>query len=66
MLGVESRLHWHVGREMFSTEFTSRSGNIMVLQKMMDHTKISATVKYVDANMKRAVILSLDALDEQQ
>lgn len=66
MLGIETRIHWHVGRETFGTEFTRRGGNIVVLQKLMDHAKISTTMKYVhiDADMKRAAIAQLDAMDE--
>lgn len=67
MLGIESRIHWHVGRETFGTEFTRRGGNITVLQKLMDHAKISTTMKYVhvDADMKRAAIAQLDVMDSQ-
>jgi site-specific recombinase XerD len=66
-LGIESRIHWHVGRETFATEFSRRGGNVTVLQKLMDHAKISTTMKYVhvDADMKRAAIAQLDALDAQ-
>ena len=65
-LGIESRIHWHVGRKTFGTEFTRRCGNITVLPKLMDHAKISTTMKYVhvDADMKRAAIALLDALNE--
>jgi site-specific recombinase XerD len=65
LLGIESRIHWHVGRETFGTEFVRRGGNITVLQKLMDHAKISTTMKYVhvDADMKRAAIAQLDALE---
>ena len=65
MLGIESRIHWHVGRETFGTEFVRRGGNVSVLQKLMDHAKISTTMKYVhvDADMKRAAIAQLDALE---
>jgi len=67
MLGIESRIHWHVGRETFGTEFARRGGNIVVLQKLMDHAKISTTMKYVhvDADMKRAAIAQLDALESE-
>jgi site-specific recombinase XerD len=63
MLGIEWRIHWHVGRETFGTEFVRRGGNITVLQKLMDHAKISITMKYVhvDADMKQAAIAQLDA-----
>lgn len=65
LLGIESRIHWHVGRETFATEFIRRGGQAEVLQKLMDHAKISTTMKYVhvDATMKRAAIARLDALD---
>ncbi|OGX91904.1 hypothetical protein BEN49_17985 [Hymenobacter coccineus] len=67
-LGILSRLHWHVGRETFATEFIRRGGQAAVLQKLMDHAKISTTMKYVhvDDDMKRQAIAHLNALDAQQ
>ncbi|WP_161599411.1 tyrosine-type recombinase/integrase [Hymenobacter nivis] len=67
-LGIVSRLHWHVGRETFATEFIRRGGQVAVLQKLMDHAKISTTMKYVhvDDDMKRAAIAQLNVLDEAQ
>jgi site-specific recombinase XerD len=65
-LGIEWRIRWHVGRETLGTEFTRGGGNITVLQKLMDHAKISTTMKYVhiDADMKRAAIAQFDALED--
>lgn len=53
-LGIESRVHHHVGRETFATESIRRGGKVEVLQKLMGHTKISTTMKYVhvDDDMK--------------
>jgi integrase len=64
-LGIESRVHHHVGRETFATEFIRRGGKVEVLQKLMGHSKISTTMKYVhvDDDMKRNAIAALDALD---
>jgi site-specific recombinase XerD len=65
-LGIESRIHWHIGRETFGTDFTRRGGNITVLQKLMDHARISATMKcvHVDADMQRRAIVQFDALED--
>ncbi|MFC7669260.1 site-specific integrase [Hymenobacter humi] len=65
-LDIESRLHHHAGRETFATEFMRRGGKLEVLQKLLDHAKITTTMKYVhvDNDMKRAAIDHLNALDE--
>jgi site-specific recombinase XerD len=65
MLDIESRLHHHVGRETFATEFIRRGGKVEGLQKLMNHAKITTTMKYVhvDDDMKRAAIAALDALE---
>ena len=47
MLDIESRLHHHGGRETFATEFIRRGGKVEVLQKLVDHAKITTTMKYV-------------------
>jgi site-specific recombinase XerD len=65
-LGIASRIHNHVGRETFATEFIRRGGQVEVLQKLMGHTKITTTMKYVhvDNDMKRDAIQRLDEQDE--
>lgn len=65
LLGIETRIHWHVGRETFATEFIRRGGQVVVLQKLMGHTNITTTMKYVhvDDEMKRAAIAQMDQLD---
>ncbi|UYZ61191.1 tyrosine-type recombinase/integrase [Hymenobacter latericus] len=64
-LGIETNMHHHVGRETFGTEFIRRGGKVDVLQILMDHSKISTTMKYVhvDDDMKRATIQMLDEQD---
>ena len=65
LLGIESRIHHHVGRETFATEFIRRGGKVEVLQKLMEHAKIVTTMKYVhvDDDMKRAATDRMDELD---
>lgn len=65
-LGIESRIHNHVGRETFATEFIRRGGKVEVLQKLIGHTIIMTTMKYVhvDNDMKRDAINRMDAQDE--
>jgi site-specific recombinase XerD len=57
-LGIETHLHHHVGRETFATEFIRKGGAVQALQKLMGHTKITTTMKYVhvdEAMMVQAV-----------
>lgn len=65
VLGIATNLHHHVGRETFATNFIQLGGSLPVLQKLMGHSKISMTMKYVhvDEEMKQAEIDRLDALD---
>lgn len=65
VLGIATNLHHHVGRETFATNFIRLGGSLPVLQKLMGHSKISMTMKYVhvDEDMKQAEIDRLDALD---
>ncbi|MBC6698101.1 tyrosine-type recombinase/integrase [Hymenobacter puniceus] len=62
-LELTAKLHHHIGRETFATEFTRAGGPVQVLQKLMDHSKITTTMKYVhvDDAMKRDAIAALDA-----
>ncbi|WP_151087399.1 tyrosine-type recombinase/integrase [Hymenobacter baengnokdamensis] len=64
-LGIETKLHHHVGRETFATNFIRLGGKAEILQKLLGHKKISTTMKYVhvDDEMKSDAIASLDAMD---
>lgn len=64
-LGIDTRLHHHIGRETFATNFIRRGGKVEVLQKLLGHKKLSMTMKYVhvDEAMKQAEIDRLDELD---
>lgn len=66
LLGLSARLHHHAGRETFATEFIRAGGKVEILQKLMNHSKISTTMKYVhvDDAMKQAEIDRLDALND--
>jgi integrase len=63
LVGIETKIHHHVGRETFATNFIRRGGKVEILQKLLDHTNIRDTMKYVhvDDDMKRAAILALEA-----
>jgi integrase len=63
-LGIQTKLHHHVGRETFATNFIRLGGKAEVLQKLLNHSKISTTMKYVhvDDAMKCDAISALDAL----
>jgi site-specific recombinase XerD len=62
-LGIEAKLHHHVGRETFATEFIRHGGMVQVLQKLLGHSKITTTMKYVhvDEHMMTEAIAALDA-----
>ena len=64
-LGIETKLHHHIGRETFATNFIRKGGKVEVLQKLLGHKKLSMTMKYVhvDEAMKQAEIDRLDELD---
>lgn len=64
-LGIQTKLHHHIGRETFATNFIRRGGKVEVLQKLLGHKKLSMTMKYVhvDEAMKQAEIDRLDELD---
>ncbi|WP_245318709.1 tyrosine-type recombinase/integrase [Hymenobacter elongatus] len=65
-LEIETDMHHHIGRETFATEFVRRGGSIAVFQRLIDHTKIETTMKYVhvDNDMKRPAIQMLDEQNE--
>ncbi len=62
-LDIETHLHHHVGRETFATEFIRHGGTVQVLQKLLGHSKITTTMKYVhvDEQMMTEAIAALDA-----
>ncbi len=62
-LGIQTKLHHHVGRETFATNFIRLGGSVEVLQKLLNHSKITTTMKYVhvDDAMKCAAVATLDA-----
>lgn len=66
-LRIETKLHHHIGRETFATNFIRRGGKVEVLQKLLGHKKLSMTMKYVhvDEAMKQAEIDRLDELDKE-
>ncbi len=67
LLGIETKLHHHIGRETYATNFIRKGGKVEVLQKLLGHKKLSMTMKYVhvDEAMKQAEIDRMDELDEQ-
>ncbi|GAB3232956.1 site-specific integrase [Hymenobacter seoulensis] len=65
-LGIKTKLHHHIGRETFATNFIRKGGKVEVLQKLMGHKKLSMTMKYVhvDEAMKQAEIDKMDSIDD--
>lgn len=50
---IPFRLTNHIGRHSFATLFLELGGSVEVLQKLLGHTKISTTMKYVHVQEKR-------------
>jgi site-specific recombinase XerD len=50
---IPFRLTNHIGRHSFATLFLELGGSVEVLQKLMGHSKIATTMKYVHINEKR-------------
>lgn len=68
VLKLKTKLHHHIGRETFATDFIRRGGKVEVLQKLLGHKKLSMIMKYVhvDEAMKQAEIDRLDMLDAKK
>lgn len=62
---IPFKLTNHVGRHSFATLFLELGGNVEVLQKLLGHSKISTTMKYVHVNEKRKTdqMANFDKLD---
>jgi integrase len=66
VLGIETKLHFHVGRETFATNYMRDGGNVTNLMSIMGHSKITMTMRYVhtDDDMKRADIEKLNQVQK--
>lgn len=51
--GIPTKLTNHVGRHSFATLLLELGGSVEVVQKILGHTKISTTMKYVHVTKKR-------------
>ena len=47
LLGINPALHFHMARHTFGTTFIEMGGSVEVLQRIMCHSKIETTMKYV-------------------
>ncbi len=45
--GIKKNLHFHVARHSFATNYLLKGGKVENLQKLLGHSKISTTMKYV-------------------
>lgn len=45
--GIKKNVHFHVARHSFATNYLLRGGKVQNLQKLLGHTKITTTMKYV-------------------
>ncbi|MEK7524504.1 MAG: tyrosine-type recombinase/integrase [Patescibacteria group bacterium] len=46
--GIEKRITPHAMRHLFATDWDRNGGNIFILQKLLNHSKITTTQTYVD------------------
>lgn len=61
-LGIKKRIFFHVARHSFATNYLSRGGKIENLQKLMGHSSITTTMKYVHV-IKEEAALTTDILN---
>lgn len=47
IVGIKKHVSYHVSRHTFATNFLVAGGNVTVLQKLLDHSKIDTTMVYV-------------------
>jgi integrase/recombinase XerD len=52
-LGIKKNITNHVARDTFASIFLELGGSIEVLQRILGHSKISTTMKYVDVSAER-------------
>lgn len=45
--GITKNLYFHVARHSFATNYLLKGGNVQNLQKLLGHSKITTTMKYV-------------------
>lgn len=59
-------MHWHIGRKTFATECIRKGGDVAVLQKIMNHSKIETTMEYVKIHedLKMEEIEKMNQVDE--
>ncbi|MEN7549069.1 site-specific integrase [Rapidithrix thailandica] len=51
-IGINKRLHLHVGRETFATLLVDNNVQLPVIQELMGHSKITTTRKYIKINLE--------------
>jgi site-specific recombinase XerD len=61
-LGIKKRLFFHVARHSFATNYLLKGGKLENLQKLMGHSKITTTMKYVHI-IKEEAALTTDIFD---
>lgn len=59
--GIDKHITWHCGRHTFATLLLSKGANIKVVSKLLGHSTLRFTEKYVRAvdDLKRAAVESL-------
>ncbi|WP_294273459.1 site-specific integrase, partial [uncultured Chryseobacterium sp.] len=60
---ISKKLYFHVGRHSFATNYLLRGGKVENLQKILGHTKITTTMKYVhivDSEAAKSMMIMQD------
>lgn len=68
VLGIATKLHFHVGRETFATNYMRDGGSVTTLMAIMGHSNIKMTMRYVhtDNDMKRDDIQRLNKVQQSR
>ena len=61
--GIKKKMHFHVARHSFATNFLRKGGKVEDLQIIMDHSDISTTMEYVHI-VKAECMESMFLLDD--
>lgn len=67
LVGIPYRLHFHMARHSFATNFLKQGGRVEVLQRLLAHTSIRDTMNYVhvvDDDLNKEIFLLDNIFDD--
>ncbi len=68
LVGIPYRLHFHMARHSFATNFLKQGGRVEVLQRLLAHSSIRETMNYVhvvDDDLNREIFLLDNVFDDE-